>query len=245
MTLEIARRFINGEWKTSPLDEDGGGGSQPVQVAKVNVDSAALLAGTGTEIVATPGPGFALVPLAALIVSHFNSRPYGGASNSVIGIPEPQLVFEASKGSGLYSAVGPMQRYSDAVGAMIPNFDNFTAPADTPLVFYSAAMGGVGIVAATLQAGGSGYAPGDESLVTGGGGDAGGTLVIDTVAGGGVVTGFHLMAPGAGYNTASNPAATTPNTGAGDGLLTVNITVVGQGNGTATIICYYAIASIT
>lgn len=81
--------------------------------------------------------------------------------------------------------------------------------------------GGV-ILTSVLNAGGTGYAPGDTGIVGGGNADA--VYAVDTVGGGGAVLTYHLTAPGTGYSAATG-VSTGVSTGAGDGGFTVNITV--------------------
>jgi len=84
----------------------------------------------------------------------------------------------------------------------------------------TAASGG-DLTAAVLNAGGSGYAPGDTGTIQLGNGDA--AYEIDTVDGGGAVLTFHITAAGSGYTTGTN-VGTTTTSGAGDGLFTVDTT---------------------
>ena len=78
---------------------------------------------------------------------------------------------------------------------------------------------------ATLNAGGSGYAPGDTGLISGTTNP--GTYQVTTVGGGGVVTGFFINTGGGGYSIASGIATTTGGLqpGAGTGFK-VNVTAL-------------------
>jgi len=79
-----------------------------------------------------------------------------------------------------------------------------------------------GITAATLNAGGAGYVPGDTVTVDGGGTLA--ILTVLTVDGGGAVLTFSITSAGNGYAVAAG-VATTATTGVGAGFK-VNITEV-------------------
>lgn len=74
------------------------------------------------------------------------------------------------------------------------------------------------IVSSVLNAGGTGYAPGDTFTVNVGSGNAG---VVDTVDGGGAVLTYHLTADGTEATTTTG-AASTATSGIGTGL-TLNI----------------------
>ncbi len=78
---------------------------------------------------------------------------------------------------------------------------------------------------ATLNAGGSGYAPGDTGLISGTTNP--GTYQVATVGGGGAVTSFFINTGGGGYSIASGIATTTGGLqpGAGTGLK-VNVTAL-------------------
>ncbi len=81
MTLERARRLVDGAWKYVTADESGGGGSQPVSVAAVTLDNDDVLALDSVPIVvvAAPGSGHMIIPLCALLVADTT----GGAYNAM------------------------------------------------------------------------------------------------------------------------------------------------------------------
>jgi hypothetical protein len=71
---EIARRLVNGEWVTGAVLEDsGGGGAALLLVAPVTLDDEQIkaLPTTPPEIVESPGPGFAIMPLALVLVKTY------------------------------------------------------------------------------------------------------------------------------------------------------------------------------
>lgn len=112
---------------------------------------------------------------------------------------------------------------------------NSTAIANQPLVWSSDNNWIRGLItAATLAAGGSGYAPGDTVFVET---DEIAILTIDTVSGGGAVTTFHISTPGfslVGIQDTSNIVGT------GTGF-TVNVTAVALGDGTLDLVLAYLI----
>jgi hypothetical protein len=79
------------------------------------------------------------------------------------------------------------------------------------------------VSAATVGSGGSGFNVGDQLAVTGGGG-TGAVLSVASVSSG-AITGFNIVAGGAGYATTSG-AALAVLTGSGSGSPTANITAV-------------------
>ena len=109
--------------------------------------------------------------------------------------------------------------------------DAKTAFTNAPLVFASSVSDptSVGpITAATLQAGGNGYAPNDTGTINTDLYTGGATYKVLTVGGGGAVLTFQITAGGDGYSTVDNPLATTvggAQPGSGSGF-TVNVTTV-------------------
>lgn len=97
------------------------------------------------------------------------------------------------------------------------------------------------IVTTTLQAAGTGYVAGDTGTVNGKNYGAAATYVVDAVGALGIVTAFHVVSAGTGYDTVSNPHATT-NAGAQPGVgvgFTLNVTAIPAADGDLYVTAFY------
>jgi hypothetical protein len=100
------------------------------------------------------------------------------------------------------------------------------------------------VLAASVAAGGSGYAPGDTGTINDppDGFGFGATYVVDAVDGGGGVTAFTVTTAGSGYGV--GVTTTTHTTGSGDDAFTVDVTSVGVGDSPVKFVIYYTVEDL-
>jgi hypothetical protein len=217
-------------------------GAGAIKTVTVDISSSDLINAGTTPIVlvAAPGANKMLIVVSASLLYKYNSVAY----NSNAGV---RLEYDNLGPFG--STLVLPNDFFETVGGN--NIGVFTLPfgevsvaslgsTNLPLTLVANVACGP-ILSASLDVGGSGYAPGDTGTITSGGADA--TYVVDTVDGGGAVLTFHLSGNGSHYEV-STGNATSVDTGGGDGGFTIDIGSVTLGNGTArATICYYTIAT--
>jgi hypothetical protein len=130
--------------------------------------------------------------------------------------------YTGSAGTAAYSEVakvpGVVRAFGVMVGVAISALDQSVVGVLQMAVYR---LGAVGLISAEVDAGGTGYAVGDQISVVQSG-CVNGKLQVTSVSGG-VVTGLKIIDPGKGYYAATG-VATLALTGSGNNDLTVKIT---------------------
>jgi hypothetical protein len=220
------------------------------QSAMAELSSAQLLDlhNTPVEVVGAPGAGKIVIVLSLAAVSAFGTTSY--LTSNYLGLYYATSITGSARLFGISSLV------------LLNAFDTlFSTTPDTPFLAVSDAenqpivlgvndlsVGGP-IITASVQTGGSGYAPGDTFMILDTNYDGFGT--VSTVDGGGAVTDFAFASSadrGSAYLTSNNPIATSKTTGVGDDALTINVTTVANhpmlGDGTLRVTTTYQIIDI-
>jgi hypothetical protein len=223
-----------------------GAGQQALLVATANLTPADIIAlhTVPFQLLPPPGAGRLNLPLFVVQVYHFGTRAYfvaGGGADQLNVLYEPSGDDTFTGSSGLLTTASSMFHcapLSTNPLAILPGDDN-SAVSLTAVNSYRAGP----ITAATLNAGGAGYAPNDTGTILTDSGDA--TYKILTVGGGGAVLTFQVVSGGTAYQVANNRATATggaqPGVGAG---FIVNITAVQSGDGTLKVVTYYQIVPV-
>lgn len=183
---------------------------------------AAVIAGNpATVTISASGRGYAINDVITLNTGGTTAqRRYTVTSVDAVGgitgisVTTPSSAIDFANVFAVANNYGVLQVTSSGVGALL----NVT----------SVVGGQNGVAASTLNAGGSGYAPGDTGTITVNGfAGTAATYTVLTIGGGGSVATYSITSVGAGYFIA-NGVATVKTTGAGTAF-TVNITAVGGG----------------
>jgi hypothetical protein len=229
------------------VQNPGLGAGQVALLSKtVNLTAADIIALSTVpfQLLPPPGAGRLNLPLFVTLVYGFGTRPYfvaGGGLDQLSALYEPSADDTFTGVSGLLTTASSMFHcapLSTNPYAILPGDDN-SAVSLVAINSYEAGP----IAAATLNAGGAGYAPNDTGTITTGTGDA--TYKVLTVGGGGAVLTFQVTSGGTAYAVANNRATATggaqPGVGAG---FIVNITAVQSGDGTLKVVTYYQIIPV-
>lgn len=210
------------------------------------ISAAELLAFAGGEIevVPSPGAGKLIVPLSTLWVYNFGtvdfSRPaqldlqYSGTTLTVLLNP---FFFLTGLGSSqvLMPAIDVSNRNSATASVIVGT--------GLSLVLLSGAFALSGVGAASVTAGGTGYAIGDTGTIITGGTDA--TYQVLSVSGLGAVLTFAITFPGHGYATGAGQATATGGAQPGVGIhFTVNVLTLVNGDGSIKVTTHYKIIDV-
>ena len=236
----------------------------PISVATVTLSSAQIKAADLTPriIVAAPGAGKAIQLIAPPFIQYkFGTiqytagGPLGGGTGlgfnygsvssniqlNVAGIRDTAFAANFPPSLPVFAAATSVNAISALFGA--------PALANQPIVFgpTSESYNAGPIISATIAVPGSGYAVNDALNIDPVGffndtNDA--TGHVTSIGAGGSVTGVAIDIPGVSYllttaNIASGPYPTVHTSGAGDNALTLNVTDVTTGDGTAVITALY------
>jgi hypothetical protein len=212
----------------------------------VIIGAADLIAFAGGFIPVVPAPssGRIILPIASLVTYALGTFDFSGS-------PVLTLVYGAAAVPLLSSSIstfvgqGSSQIAIAAPNSSAPIQSDVAAVDNQPinLQLVSGNFAGVGIHAASVSAGGTGYAPGDTGTITTGNGDA--TYQVLTVSGLGAVLTFEITFPGTGYATGAGQATATGGAQPGVGInFTVDVTAVGQGNGSIKVTTLYQVIDV-
>lgn len=222
--------------------------SSQAMAATVTLTAAQVKSASGSDpsawrtIVAAPGSGKAILPGLALVRYDFVSAAYSGAN----------LSFTVTGSGSTFASVNILDKTQDYVALVAAESGDLYVQADIenqPLA--ARTFFGGPILAASISAAGSGYAPLDTGTVDGGSVLA--TYRIDTVGALGVVTAFTITAGGDGYFYFPATGTSTTTGGGQPGLGTGFQVQIDQnggplseaGNGIVKVTYIYTVADIS
>jgi hypothetical protein len=210
------------------------------------ISAAELLAFAGglIQIVPPPGDGKLIWPITSMLIYNFGTVDF---SNS----PQLQICYGADVeeilAANLTSLTGlGVSEFAIAVplasGGVYGNLAGcLNQPLNLLLRVGAFALGGVG--AASVGAGGTGYAIGDTGTITTGNGDA--TYRVLTVDGLGAVLTFAITFPGSGYATGNGQATATGGAQPGVGInFTVDVNSIVNGDGSIKVTTLYQVIDV-
>ena len=199
-------------------------------------------------LVAAPGAGKAIIPIAATYAIHAGIIPFGtidsprpGPADITYGGVYANLTSLGGGPSIFESPANPQETITGGLvnlASIAPVSNSISNNTGIYLTTSADFVGWGAIATSTLNAGGSGYAVGDTGSVDSNNGTA--FYVIDTVDGGGAVLTYHLTNNGNQYKIGDTDTYTSgPQPGVGVGF-TVHITAITPGDGTGSVtIVYY------
>jgi hypothetical protein len=201
-------------------------------------------AGGAIQVVPPPGAGKVIWPISSMLIYDFGTFDFLGTPTFNL---TPHGAGLSLWGSGISGLTGQgASSYAFGTTAIATLGTNLVAPSinqglDLVLTSGSFALGGIS--AASVTAGGTGYAIGDTGTITTGNGDA--TYRVLTVSGLGAVLTFAITFPGSGYATGAGQATATGGAQPGVGVnFTVDVTAINNGDGTIKVTTLYQVIDV-
>jgi hypothetical protein len=219
----------------------GGGGSVLSAIVDLTTAQIATLHSAPVTLVAAPGAGLVLVPVAGSLQSLAGTEPFGVPTFVRVGYPATDHLEISTSDPFVWSVVASEYQAIQSNSAATPKAQ--AAAENAPLELFAGGSdpGLTGSILTTaVNAPGTGYAPGDTGTVVNPLAGTTALYAIDTVDGGGGVLTFHLTNNGTQYSVATG-VGTTVTAGGGDGAFAIDVnTITPLSDGVARVqVLYY------
>ncbi len=253
---------------TGPTGATGPSGSGDMLKLEIELTTAdiKLLDTVPFELIAPPGLGKLVIPVATIFVGKFNSTPFNSDSPGTLSVnwtdnfltmyqvlPAPDILLGLETlvdtgamnipyGLGLYyittgNAYAPLTRTIGMTVHNVAQNQGIIITSDTPWIDPTVAP----LSGLDVSDGGSGYAVGDTGTVQDG--DNNGTYIITSVSGG-VITGIAVVDPGSGYTENSDISLISGGSQPGAGSGGTADTHIGPADATLRCIIYYLVVDL-